>query len=152
MREVMRTNVDRAADRRAIGELGDSLRDDHRDRGPQGLYPVVDDDQAALGVVAAGDWSAPSETGAGAGDRPLADLAPRTRRRLPGRAAACRGLPHGPEQCDALPRHAARLARRLAGMIGFAICSRHACATSKRSGAASGYCACIGWSLPVRGA
>ncbi len=72
--DVMRTNVVVLAVDVTIGELSESLRDDHRGRG-QRLYPVVAGDDQLVGVVAASELElALAETGAGAGDRPLADL------------------------------------------------------------------------------
>jgi CBS domain-containing protein len=74
VRDVMRTNVVVLPIDVTVGELSESLRDDHRGRG-QRLYPVVDHEDVLLGVVAASELEqALSTTGAGAGDRPLADL------------------------------------------------------------------------------
>jgi H+/Cl- antiporter ClcA len=74
VRDVMRTSVVVLPIDVTIGELSDSIRDDHRGRG-QRLYPVVEDDDVLVGVVAASELElALTETGAGAGDRPLADL------------------------------------------------------------------------------
>jgi CBS domain-containing protein len=74
VRDVMRTNVVVLPIDVTVGELSESLRDDHRGRG-QRLYPVVERDDVLVGVVAAGELElALSETGAGAGERPLAEL------------------------------------------------------------------------------
>jgi H+/Cl- antiporter ClcA len=78
VRDVMRTNVVVLPIDVSVGELSESLRDDHRGRG-QRLYPVVEPDDVLVGVVAAGELEmALSETSAGAGDRPLADLVRRS--------------------------------------------------------------------------
>jgi H+/Cl- antiporter ClcA/CBS domain-containing protein len=74
VRDVMRTNVVVLPIDVTVGELSESLRDDHRGRG-QRLYPVVEHDDVLVGVVAAGELEqALAATGIGAGDRPLADL------------------------------------------------------------------------------
>ncbi len=74
VRDVMRTNVVVLPIGVTVGELSNSLRDDHRDRG-QRLYPVVEHDAVLAGVVAASELElALSSTDAGSGDRPLADL------------------------------------------------------------------------------
>jgi H+/Cl- antiporter ClcA/CBS domain-containing protein len=74
VRDVMRTNVVVLPIDVTVGELSESLRDAHRGRG-QRLYPVVEHDDLLVGVVAASELEqALSATGAGAGDRPLADL------------------------------------------------------------------------------
>ncbi|MBV9578840.1 MAG: chloride channel protein [Chloroflexi bacterium] len=74
VRDVMRTNVVVLPIDVTVGELSQSLRDDHRGRG-QRLYPVVEHDDVLAGVVAASELEmALAETGSGAGERPLADL------------------------------------------------------------------------------
>jgi len=78
VRDVMRTNVVVLPIDVSVGELSESLRDDHRGRG-QRLYPVVEHDDVLVGVIAASELElALSETSAGAGDRPLADLVRRS--------------------------------------------------------------------------
>jgi CBS domain-containing protein len=74
VRDVMRTNVVVLPIDVTVGDLSESLRDDHRGRG-QRLYPVVDQEDVLVGVVAASELEmALSATDAGAGGRPLADL------------------------------------------------------------------------------
>ena len=74
VRDVMRTNVVVLPIDVTVGELSESLRDDHRGRG-QRLYPVVERDDVLVGVVAASELElALAATGSGSGDRPLADL------------------------------------------------------------------------------
>jgi chloride channel protein, CIC family len=52
VRDVMRTNIVALPVDVTLGQLGDSLRDAHRDRG-QRLYPIVDHADNLVGVVAA---------------------------------------------------------------------------------------------------
>jgi chloride channel protein, CIC family len=74
VRDVMRTNVVVLPIDVSMGELGESLRDAHRDRG-QRLYPVVDNADELVGVVAASELEVALQSAqSSAGTRPLADL------------------------------------------------------------------------------
>jgi CBS domain-containing protein len=74
VRDVMRTNVVVLPIDVRLGELGESLRDAHRDRG-QRLYPVVDSRDELAGVIAASELEVALEcVRNGKGHQPLAEL------------------------------------------------------------------------------
>ncbi len=74
VRDVMRTSVVVIPADVTVRELGESLRDSHRDRG-QRLYPVVDHSDCLVGVVAASELEeALAATVNGVSDRRLDDL------------------------------------------------------------------------------
>jgi len=74
VRDVMRTNIVVLPADVTVRALGESLNDAHRDRG-QRLYPVVDPDEALVGVVAASELEEALQTAQTSyDDRPLLDL------------------------------------------------------------------------------
>jgi CBS domain-containing protein len=74
VRDVMRTNIVALPVDVTLRQLGESLRDAHRDRG-QRLYPIVDHVDNLLGVVAASELDVALQHAQTDGaDRPLTDL------------------------------------------------------------------------------
>jgi CIC family chloride channel protein len=74
VRDVMRTNIVVLPVDVTVHDLGESLKDAHRQRG-QRLYPVIDSDERLAGVVAASELEvALAATHTSSADRPLTEL------------------------------------------------------------------------------